>query len=73
MLNFNVYACLRIFRKDPSARPSTTELLAEPFIAEHIKNMIKRFEQSSLDQLESTVVVKNDRSEIAKALLVLSF
>ena len=58
----------KIFRKDPAARPSTSELLREPFIANHIKDMIQRFESSKISDLESTVVVRNDRNEIAKAV-----
>ena len=58
----------KIFRKDPSARPSTSELLREPFIENHIKYMIKRLESSKLDDLDSTVAIRNDRNEIAKAI-----
>lgn len=66
MFLFPIYT--RIFRKDPNTRPSSTELLREPFIAEHIKSMIKRLEANKIDDLDSTLVIKNDRNEIAKAL-----
>lgn len=58
----------RIFRKDPASRPSCSELLREPYIASHIKSMIKRLEASKLEDLDSTLVIKKDRSEIANAL-----
>ncbi|RNA05287.1 Serine threonine- kinase Nek11, partial [Brachionus plicatilis] len=58
----------KIFRKDPATRPSAIELLREPFLSNHIKSMIKRLEATKLDDPESTLVIKNDRNEIAKAL-----
>ncbi|CAF0886112.1 unnamed protein product [Brachionus calyciflorus] len=58
----------KIFRKDPAQRPSCLDLLKEPYIMNHIKSMIKRLEDSRLNDPDSTLVVKNDRSEIAKAL-----
>ena len=44
------------------------ELLREPYIASHIKKMIQRLEASKLVDADSTLIVKNDRKEIAKAL-----
>jgi len=62
----------RIFCKDPAERPSSSELLREPLIANHIKDMIKRLERTNnkLDDLERTMDVRSDRTEIARALLV---
>jgi hypothetical protein len=58
----------RIFRKDPNARPSTSDLLKEPYIANHIKTMIERLKSNTIVDLDSTVMVRNDRNEIAKAV-----
>jgi hypothetical protein len=58
----------RIFRKDPDARPSTSELLRDKFIMNHIKQMIMRLKTSQLDDLDSTLVIRNDQNEIAKAM-----
>lgn len=62
--------CFRIFCKDPNDRPSTIELLKDPFIANHVRNMIERLSSSSnsLNSMESTIVVKNAASDIAKVL-----
>ena len=55
-------------------RPSTSELLREPLIVNHIKNMIKRLETKQFDDdLDSTLVIRNDRVEIANALFVFYF
>ena len=51
-------------------RPSTGELLREPLIANHLKKLIKRLETDVINDLESTVVIRNDRAEIAKAVYV---
>ena len=63
----------KIFRKDPAARPSSSELLREPFIVAHIKGMIERLKANSskIDDLESTMVIRNDRAEIARAVWVI--
>ena len=64
----NILNKFRIFRKDPSVRPSTSDLLREPFIENHIKYMIKKLESCKLDEVDSTISIKNDRNEIAKAV-----
>ena len=58
----------KIFRKDPASRPSSSELLREPFIVNHIKGMIERLKANKIDDLDSTLVIKNDRAEIARAV-----
>lgn len=58
----------KIFCKDPNDRPSTSELLKEPFIANHVRNMIERLSTNSLNNLESTIVVKNAAADIAKVM-----
>ena len=58
----------KIFRKDPNSRPSTSELLREPYIANHMKTMIERLKSNKIVDLDSTVMIRNDRNEIAKAV-----
>ena len=62
------YSEFRIFCKDPNDRPSSSELLKEPFIANHVRNMIERLSTNSLNNLESTIVVKNAAADIAKVM-----
>ncbi len=39
-----------------------------PYIANHIKKMIERLKSNTIVDLDSTVMVRNDRNEIAKAV-----
>ena len=72
-LNFLKYLKTRIFNKNPNERPSSSELLREPYIVNHLQGMIKRLtEAKKLEDMESTVVIRNDRNEIANALSKMS-
>lgn len=60
----------RIFNKDPNLRPSSNDLLREPYIENHIKNMIKRLSSLAavINENEDEAAVKSAAADISKVM-----